>query len=261
MSNKGTVYLVGAGPGDPELLTVRAMRLIMTADVVVYDRLVSPGILALIPGGVARIDVGKRPGSHPVPQKDINRILIQLARAGRRVVRLKGGDPMIFGRGGEEVRALAENGVAVETVPGITAAQGCAASLNLALTQRGIASCLVYLTGHAQHSRTPDTDWARLVRARATLAIYMGAAKIGAIAARLMGAGLAGATPALAVCNATLPRQRQILSDIAHLAEAVAKARFEGPVLFVIGDAAGAISTHGVFQDAPETEQAAASRA
>lgn len=244
MTKTGIVYLVGAGPGDPDLLTLKAMRLIEVADIIVYDRLVSPEILNLIPNHVARIDVGKRPGSHPVPQKSINRILIKLAKSGQNVVRLKGGDPMIFGRGGEEVEMLNQHGVEVITVPGITAAQGCAAALNLPLTQRGVANSLVYITGHAQNDLVPEMDWTQLARDKTTLVIYMGAAKISEITGKLIAAGLSTDTPAIAVVNGTLKKQKQIISTVSQLARDAADARLGGPVLFILGQAVGLVSTN-----------------
>ncbi len=256
MTETGIVYLVGAGPGDPELLTLKALRLIEAADVVVYDRLVSPEILSLIPEGIARVDVGKRSGSHPVPQKSINRILIKLAKSGQQVVRLKGGDPMVFGRGGEEVDMLNQHNVTVKTVPGITAAQGCAATLNLPLTQRGIANSLVYMTGHTRDDQVPEMDWAELAKAKTTLVIYMGAAKIIEITAKLMEAGLAANTPAMAVSNATLKKQRQIQSTVSTLAQDTQEANLDGPVLFVLGQAVGLVCAKGELENAGKEKPA-----
>lgn len=242
MADNGIVYLVGAGPGDPELLTLKALRLIEAAGVVVYDRLVSPQILALIPETVARVDVGKRPGSHPVPQKSINEILLKLARSGQKVVRLKGGDPMIFGRGGEEAAMLASHGIIVETVPGITAAQGCAASLNLPLTHRDVSQSLIYLTGHTVKNMVPDMNWRHLTKENNTLVIYMGAAKISEITDNLIANGLAAKTPALAICNGTLNKQAQVMSTVSALAADTKAANFEGPILFVLGRTVGLIA-------------------
>ena len=256
MAETGKVYLVGAGPGDPELLTLKALRLMETADVVVYDRLVSPQILSLIPDNVARVDVGKRPGSHPVPQKSINRILIKLAKSGQNVVRLKGGDPMIFGRGGEEVEMLARHDIVVETIPGITAAQGCAATLNLPLTHRGVARSLVYLTGHTLDDQVPEMNWRQLATTDTTLVIYMGAAKISEITGKLINAGLAQKTPAIAICNGTLDKQQQVLSTVSELADDAASAGLEGPVLFILGKAVGQICDKGALRNATENEPA-----
>ena len=248
MAKAGTVYLVGAGPGDPELLTLKALRLIDNADVVVYDRLVSPEILSLIPDTTARIDVGKRPGSHPVPQKSINRILIKLARSGQNVVRLKGGDPMIFGRGGEEARTLTQHHIPVQTIPGITAAQGCAAALNLPLTHRGIARSLVYITGRTLDNQLPDMDWQQFSLTKSTLVIYMGAEKLLQIVDKLIQAGLPANTPAVAMCNATLRGQKHLVTTLSNLFHDTAQADFEGPVLFMIGESVALAASKGVSQ-------------
>jgi len=247
MAETGTVYLVGAGPGDPELLTLKALRLIKSADVVVCDRLISTGILNLIPEEVNIIDVGKRPGDHPIPQVAINRILIKQALAGNMVVRLKGGDPMIFGRGGEEARALADNNIEVQTIPGITAAQGCAASLNLPLTQRGIADSVIYLTGHTRHDLPPDMEWSLLAAQKPTLVVYMGVAMISMITQRLMDNNFSGETPALAICNGTLPDQQHIISTISGLVTDLKAAEFDGPVLFIVGAAVKEIHQNGAI--------------
>ncbi len=251
MTTSGTVYLVGAGPGDPELLTLKAMRLIETADVVVYDRLVSSQVLSLIPQNIDRIDVGKSPGSHPVPQKSINSILIKLAKSGQNVVRLKGGDPMIFGRGGEEVEMLNHHGIKVITVPGITAAQGCAASMNLPLTQRGIANSLIYITGHAYDDNVPEMDWENLAQTNTTLVIYMGVAKIAEITRKLMNAGLPTSTPAIAISSGTLAKQDQIISTVSLLATDANKANLSGPVLFILGQVVSQVSGQVIGQIQP----------
>ncbi len=261
MVNAGKVYLVGAGPGDPELLTLKALRLIQQAEVVVYDRLVSPEILSLIPDTTARIDVGKRPGSHPVPQKSINQILVKLAKSGQNVVRLKGGDPMIFGRGGEEARELALHGIAVKTIPGITAAQGCAAALNLPMTHRGVARSLVYMTGHTLDNRLPDMDWEQLGLANTTLVIYMGAEKIAQIVKRLIEAGMTATTPALAMCNATLPNQKHLSTTLAQLPHDVKKTDLDGPVLFMIGDTVALADSDGVLRHVEQDIMAVAANA
>lgn len=235
----GVVYLVGAGPGAPDLLTLRALRVIETAEVLVYDRLVSEAILALAPTGIPRLDVGKQPQSHPVPQDEINQLLVRLAERYKRVVRLKGGDPLLFGRGGEEAAYLVQAGVAFEVVPGVTAAQGAAAALGIPLTQRGHASSLRFITGHGRNDSDLDLDWRGLADPRTTLAVYMGLANIAIIAERLMEHGRCPSTPVAAVNNATQPSQRQL---IARLDDIVAKAQaacFEGPVLFIIGEVAG----------------------
>ena len=255
MAQSGTVYLVGAGPGDPDLLTIKALKLIETADVVVYDRLVSGQILDLIPDGTTRVDVGKRSGHHPVPQDSITDILFRLASAGHAVVRLKGGDPMIFGRGGEEAADLENAGIPVVTVPGITAAQGCAASLNMPLTQRGVASSLMYMTGHTKEGLTPPVDWDLVARGETTVVIYMGTANINQISEKLTSRGLSPQTPALAIANGTTNQQKHISTTVSNLALDLEQSELGSPVLFIIGKAAGLISTARLERNASfETE-------
>lgn len=233
------VHLVGAGPGDPELLTVKALRLIQAADVVVYDRLVSDAILALLPNGAERYDVGKRAYHHPVPQHEINALLVRLGRTGRDVLRLKGGDPFLFGRGGEEVEALARVGIACDVVPGITSAQGAGAALKIPLTHRTLASGLRLVTGHCRGDAALDFDWHGLADAKTTLVIYMGLANIGEIASQLIAHGRDPATPALAVSNATQPGQRHVVSTLTRVATDTATAGLISPVLFIVGEVVG----------------------
>lgn len=230
-----TVTLVGAGPGDVELLTVRAVRRLQSAEVVVYDRLVSRDILDLIPKGTARIYAGKASGDHARPQDDTNDLLVKLAHAGHRVVRLKGGDPLVFGRGSEEALHLARHGVDCEIVPGVTAAAGCAASLGLPLTHRGLASGVRFVTGHCCAGRPLDLNWASLADPDTTLVVYMGLAHISEIACRLIEAGLPSDTPAAAVANGTLADERVVVASLATLADRVQLAGLSAPVLFVIG--------------------------
>lgn len=232
---KATVHIVGAGPGDPDLLTVKARRLLESAQVVVYDRLVSPEIIDLIPPGTARIDVGKQPGNHPVPQEEINSLLVALARRGRRVVRLKGGDPFVFGRGSEEAEALATHGLDFDVVPGITSASACAAAIGVPLTHRGLATGVRYVTGHCRADNDLDLDWRGLADPQTTLVVYMAKAQIGGIAERLLAQGLSPETPAAAVCNGTTARQRHVIATLADIAETAEAAAFDGPVLFLIG--------------------------
>ena len=229
------VFLVGAGPGDPELLTVKARRLIEEADVLVYDRLVSAAVLALVPLGTAKIYVGKAAGDHPVPQHQINHLLVTLAREGRRVVRLKGGDPFLFGRGSEEAEALARNGIAYEVVPGITAASACTSAIGVPLTHRGLATGVRFVTGHCRADGELDFDWHGLADGDTTLVVYMGFANIRRIALELMVHGLAVDTPAAAIGNGTRPDQRHVVSRLDRIADEMEAADFEGPVLFVIG--------------------------
>ncbi len=233
--NRPLVHLVGAGPGDPDLLTVKAMRLIQSADVVVYDRLVSDGILDLIPPGTTRISVGKAKGHHLLPQDEINDLLVSLARPGRRVVRLKGGDPYIFGRGGEESIYLARYGIATEVVPGITAAAGCAAATGIPLTHREVARSVRLVTGHLLEDRTLDLDWERLADPSCTLVVYMGVGTAGPMADGLMAAGLDPATPVAVVEKGTTAAQRVLRGTLAELEADVARWQVEPPALLIIG--------------------------
>ncbi|UEM03409.1 uroporphyrinogen-III C-methyltransferase [Skermanella rosea] len=228
------IHLVGAGPGDPDLLTVKAWRLIHDAEVVVHDRLVSRAILDSIPSHAALIDVGKTPGHHPFPQDRINDMLVDLARSGRRVVRLKGGDPFIFGRGGEEAEYLARHGIICEVVPGITAASACASSLGIPLTHRGLATGVRFITGHCQNDES-DHDWRGLADPNTTLAVYMGLANIREIADRLIRAGLPGSTPVAMICDGTLPHQTHLIAPLATIGELAATQHRTGRALFVIG--------------------------
>ncbi|HET7910626.1 MAG TPA: uroporphyrinogen-III C-methyltransferase, partial [Pseudolabrys sp.] len=213
----GKVLLVGAGPGDPDLLTIKAVRAIEAADVVVYDRLISDEVLRLIPKGATRICVGKRAGHHPVPQSEISRQLVALARKNRVVVRLKGGDPFIFGRGCEEAIELQRAGIPFEVIPGITAAQGCAASLRVPLTHRGLATGVRYVTGHCREGEPLDLDWASLADPDTTLVIYMGLANIDEIVRQLVAHGLPGDTPALAVSQGTTRYEQKIHTPLVQL--------------------------------------------
>jgi uroporphyrin-III C-methyltransferase/precorrin-2 dehydrogenase/sirohydrochlorin ferrochelatase len=230
----GEVYLVGAGPGDPDLLTVRALRLIEQADVVLHDSLVSAEILDLVRRDAERIDVGKRSGRHALPQEWINELMVDLARAGRRVMRLKGGDPFVFGRGGEELEHLARHGVSFQVVPGVTAALGCAAYAGIPLTHRDHAQSCVFVTGHAADG-TPDLDWVALARPRQTVVVYMGLGAIKALGASLIAQGADAATPVAAIENGTREDQRVVVSTLARIAADVTARGLEGPALIVIG--------------------------
>ena len=241
MTNRATakVYLVGAGPGDPELLTVKAQRLIGAADVVVYDRLVSADVLAMIPSGTARIFVGKATGCHTIVQDEINALLVKLARAGRTVVRLKGGDPFIFGRGSEEAEYLVSHGIHFEVVPGITAASGCASAAGIPLTHRGVATGVRFVTGHCRDDRELDLDWDSLADPQTTLVVYMGLANLARISSRLIAAGLAPDTPAAAIARGTTDAQRSCRTTLAEVATAVSAAGLEPPTLILIGRVVG----------------------
>jgi len=231
----GRVWLVGTGPGDPELLTVRAARLLAAADVVLYDNLVSAAILALLPPAAERLYVGKRRSAHALRQDELNQRLVELARQGRRVLRLKGGDPFIFGRGGEEMLYLARAGVPFEVVPGITAASGVATFAGIPLTQRGVAQAVTLVTGHLQDGAA-ELDWAMLARPAQTVVVYMGLLGLAQICTRLIEHGRAASTPAAMVQHGTLPTQRVIVGTLASLPAAVAAAGLHAPTLIIVGE-------------------------
>ncbi len=231
---QGRVSLVGAGPGDPELLTLKAHRKLQEADVIVYDRLVSPGVLELARRDAVRIPVGKTPYEASPRQSEINGILQREAGKGLHVVRLKGGDPYIFGRGGEEQAALEAAGIPVDVVPGITAAAGCAASLKLPLTQRGQNRSITLLTA-AGDTGLAEHDWAALARPGQVFAIYMGVQAAGDVAARLLSAGIAPATPVTIVENGTLPNERVAQTTIGHLWETIHTRGIHGPSIIYVG--------------------------
>ncbi len=240
-----TVYLVGAGPGDPELLTLKAARLLQLADVVVHDRLVGDGVLALVQPRARLIDVGKAPGRHPLAQEEINRLLLRLAAPDRVVVRLKGGDPFVFGRGGEEAAFLVHHGIRVEVVPGITAAAGCAATALIPLTHRGLATGVRFVAGHCQKDAPLELDWRGLADPETTLVVYMGLARIAEIAAKLIAHGLSPATPAAAIAQGTTAYERIVRAPLAGIAAASASARLASPVLFMIGRVVDALAPLG----------------
>lgn len=256
----GTVWLVGAGPGDPGLLTLHAARALGEADVVLHDALVAPEILALAPQ--ARLElVGKRAGGRRTPQLRINERLICLAREDLRVVRLKGGDPLVFGRGGEEAVALAAAGVRFRIIPGISAGVGGTAAAGIPLTHRGLARSVSFVTGHDSSGDVPGLDWPALVRGSEVLVLYMALRQIGAIAAHLRASGRAGAEPVAFVTEATTPRQNVIVTTLAEAERAAAAIPSHMPTLIVIGPVVALRSLLVAWQDVaprPEGERHAA---
>ncbi len=232
----GRVFLVGAGPGDPDLLTIKAARLIGEADVIFTDRLVGKGVLALASASAEVVPVGKSKGEHSVPQDEIQRRMIDAARTGKRVVRLKGGDPFIFGRGGEEVEALRAVGIDVEVVPGISAALGCAASAQIPLTHRDIAQAVTFVTGHAALGEEPDLDWKALARPNQTVVVFMGVGTADVIAARLIAAGRDPVTPVAVVENGTRENEIKAFGSLGSVTDAIQAAGIQGPALLIIGE-------------------------
>jgi uroporphyrinogen III methyltransferase / synthase len=250
----GTVYLVGAGPGDPELLTLKAHRLVREADVLVYDHLVAPEVLALARPGAQRVFVGKKGGGFCCPQRDIEGTLIRLAREGKKVVRLKGGDPFIFGRGGEEAEALVEAGISFEVVPGVTSALAAAAYAGIPLTHRAHSSGVIFLTGHEDPNK-PDSPirWEDYGRLGVTLCVYMGMKNLETITRRLEAGGLSSQTPAAVIQSATTGEHRQLISTVGRIALESEHAGFGAPAIVVIGEVAALSEKLAWFAAQPET--------
>lgn len=253
-SHPGRVTLVGAGPGDPDLLTVKAARALAGASVVLYDHLVSAEVLALVAPSADLVYVGKESANHALPQEDIIALMLRLARSGRPVLRLKGGDPYTFGRGGEETQALAEAGIPFDVIPGISAAQGASASAGIPLTHRDHAASVLCVTGHLRAGARDELglDWPALARAGQTLVVYMGVAALPVISAQLIAHGLDPDTPAAVIERATLPGQRTLVGTLRTL-PAVAKAQeVRTPALIIIGSV---VSLHAVLAVATEPAQ------
>lgn len=234
-SSTGRVFIVGAGPGDPELLTCKALRLLREADVVVFDKLVSEAILDLIPPGTARVFAGKVARHHHMPQSEINALLVTLASKGRSVVRLKGGDPFMFGRGGEEAEHLCRCGVPYEVVPGVTSASGCSSSSGIPLTHRGLSHSVHFITGHAKDDEPLDLDWSRLADPTSTLVIFMGRTNIRRIANELIAHGTPDTMPAAAIVNGTRPDQQTITTTLSQLPDCLESLDLAAPTMIIIG--------------------------
>lgn len=247
----GEVYLVGTGPGDPDLLTFRALRLMQRADVVLYDRLIGPRILDLVRRDATRIYVGKRPDDHTLAQEEISQLLVRLAQDGQRVLRLKGGDPFIFGRGGEEIEEIARHGIPFQVVPGITAAAGCAAYAGIPLTHRDHAQTCVFVTGHGKEGKV-DLNWAALIQPRQTVAVYMGLATIDKVMAEFIAHGASPELPVAVIDNGTRKRQRVVTGTLADIAGKTAAAGLKGPSIIIIGTVVTLRDRLAWFQPAAE---------
>jgi len=248
---QGEVYLVGGGPGDPDLLTFRALRLMQQADVVVYDRLVSKQVLELVRRDAEKLYAGKERDNHAIPQEDINQLLVRLAKEGKRVLRLKGGDPFIFGRGGEEIETLAAEGIPFQVVPGITAASGCAAYSGIPLTHRDYSQAVVFVTGHLQDG-TVNLNWKALAQPNQTVVFYMGLHGVPAICEGLTSHGMPASTPVALIQQGTTPNQRVFVSTLENLSELVRKENIKAPTLIIVGDVVQLHEKLSWFQPLPD---------
>ncbi len=232
----GSVCLIGAGPGDVELLTLKAIKRLQLAQIVFYDRLVGEEVLELVPTNATLVPVGKSKGDHSVPQTKIHEKLIEAARQGLRVVRLKGGDPFIFGRGGEEIEALRTAGIASEVVPGISSALGCAAARQIPLTHRDHAQSVTFVTGHAKLGEVPDLDWTALARKNQTVVVYMGVGTAPVISNRIQEAGREASTPVAVIENGTRDNEKVVYGNLGELPNLLETNNIDGPALLVIGE-------------------------
>jgi uroporphyrin-III C-methyltransferase len=256
-SQYGKVYLVGAGPGDPELITLKGLRCLRMADVVVYDRLVNPSLLDEVPSRAERVFAGKKTGSHAVKQEEINALLIHRARQGRRVVRLKGGDPFVFGRGGEEALALAQVGITFEVVPGVSSAVAVPAYAGIPVTHRDHVSSVTIVTGHGRHPReSADVNWETLAKVGGTLVILMGVDTLPHVARQLLDGGLPDDTPAAVIQQGTIHQQRTVTGTLANIAERARRANIISPAIIVIGSVVALRDSLNWFETRESSEHA-----